>query len=273
MNWLALLTKYRGYWQKKSIAEEAKNFLQTNYLVDISGFDVIRGYRADDSYFSFVQDFIMGTISLQKLSQAMKLGRLNDQIVLKSKKAFEHLSFVSYEAADVMDQKTGHVLYHKGLSENIKICVPNDGLLKAVEQIWECKCNLLTIPLKDEAGFYNKNKSDAYDNKRITRFIVPGSYSYRKGYDLLMVAISLLPSEMMQKSEFVFCGFTLDSDKEYFDKIKKIADVFPNVIIEGMLIREELYSRYASADCVVIPTRMDLGPLTARETVARVLLY
>ena len=30
----------------------------------------------------------------------MKLGRLNDQIVLKSKKAFEHLSFVSYESAE-----------------------------------------------------------------------------------------------------------------------------------------------------------------------------
>jgi hypothetical protein len=100
LNWLALLTKYRGYWQRKSIAEEAKFFLQENYLIDISEFDVIIGYRADDSYFSFVQDFIMGTISLQKLSMAMKLGDLNDQIVLKSQRAFEQLSFVSYEKAE-----------------------------------------------------------------------------------------------------------------------------------------------------------------------------
>lgn len=100
LNWLALLTKYRGYWQRKSIAEEAKNFLQENYLIDISGYDVIVGYRADDSYFSFVQDFIMGTISLQKLSMAMKMGDLNDQIVLKSQKAFEHLAFIGYEKAD-----------------------------------------------------------------------------------------------------------------------------------------------------------------------------
>lgn len=100
LNWLALLTKYRGYWQRKSIAEEAKIFLQENYLVDISGFDVIKGYRADDSYFSFVQDFIMGTISLQKLSRAMRLGELNDQIVLKSKRAFDSIRFVSYEKAE-----------------------------------------------------------------------------------------------------------------------------------------------------------------------------
>ena len=100
LNWLALLTKYRGYWQRKSIAEEAKVFLQENYLIDISKFDVIIGYRADDSYFSFVQDFIMGTISLQKLSAAMKLGNLNDQIVLKSRKAFKQLEFQGYEKAE-----------------------------------------------------------------------------------------------------------------------------------------------------------------------------
>lgn len=45
LNSLALLTKYRCYWQRKSIAEEAKKFLQDNYLVDISEFDVIRGYH------------------------------------------------------------------------------------------------------------------------------------------------------------------------------------------------------------------------------------
>lgn len=99
LNWLALLTRYRGYWQRRSIAEEAKEFLQTNYLIDISPFDVIIGYRADDSYFSFVQDFIMGTISLQKLSEAMRLGKLGEQVVLKSEKAFERISYLSNEEA------------------------------------------------------------------------------------------------------------------------------------------------------------------------------
>lgn len=102
LNWLALLTKYRGYWRRKSIAEEAKAFLQENYLVDISAFDVIKGYRADDSYFSFVQDFIMGTISLQKLSRAMRLGDLNDQIVFKSQKALDRIEFVDYERAEAV---------------------------------------------------------------------------------------------------------------------------------------------------------------------------
>lgn len=99
LNWLAVLTKNRGYWQKKSIAEDAKVFLQEKYYVDVSDFDVIIGYRADDSYFSFSQDFIMGTISYQKLSRAMRMGKLGEQIVLKSPKAFERIKYVDNESA------------------------------------------------------------------------------------------------------------------------------------------------------------------------------
>lgn len=99
LNWLALLTKNRGYWQANSIAEQAKTFLQENYLVDTGMTDVIIGNRADDSYFSFAQDFIMGTISLQKLAEAMNLGKLGEQIVLKSEKAFGNLKYLDCELA------------------------------------------------------------------------------------------------------------------------------------------------------------------------------
>lgn len=99
LNWLALLTKNRTYWQRNSIAEDAKTFLRDNYLIDITDYDVIVGYRADDSYFSFAQDFIMGTISLQKLSRAMRLGKLGEQIVLKSQRAFEQLEYLGSERA------------------------------------------------------------------------------------------------------------------------------------------------------------------------------
>lgn len=97
LNWLALLARYRSYWQQKSIAAEAKNYLQEHFLPDISDCDVIVGYRADDSYFSFAQDFVSSTISLRQLKYAMHLGKLGEQIVLKSERAFSKLSFVGYE--------------------------------------------------------------------------------------------------------------------------------------------------------------------------------
>ena len=99
LNWLAVLAKYRSYWQRGSISEEAKNYLQQNFFIDPSPYDIIIGYRADDSYFTFAQDFAAGAISLAKLSEAMKLGKLGEQIVLKSETAFAHIRFVGAEPA------------------------------------------------------------------------------------------------------------------------------------------------------------------------------
>lgn len=100
LNWLAVLTKHRSYWQQGSIAEEAKTYLQENFYVDVSLYDVVIGYRADDSYFAFAQDFVSGAISLRKLDEAMHLGKLGEQIVLKSKKAFRALRFEGSEPVE-----------------------------------------------------------------------------------------------------------------------------------------------------------------------------
>ena len=100
LNWLAILTRYRSYWQKGSIAEEAKHYLQDHFFIDPASYDIIIGYRADDSYFSFAQDFVAGAISLSKLSEAMHLGKLGEQIVLKSEASFSQIRFIGAEPAD-----------------------------------------------------------------------------------------------------------------------------------------------------------------------------
>lgn len=100
LNWLAILAQYRTYWQKSSISEEAKKYIREHFFVNVEEYDVVIGHRADDSYFSFAQDFVSGTISLQKLSEAMRLGRLGEQIVLKSRNAFERIRFMGSEEAD-----------------------------------------------------------------------------------------------------------------------------------------------------------------------------
>lgn len=69
-------------------------------MSDISEYDVIIGYRADDSYFTFAQDFVAGVISMQKLVEAMRLGKLGEQIVLKSPKAFEQIKYLGHELVD-----------------------------------------------------------------------------------------------------------------------------------------------------------------------------
>lgn len=103
LNWLAVLTRYRSYWQRGSIAEEAKDYLQEHFYVDLSPYDIVIGYRADDSYFSFAQDFVSGAISLRKLSEAMRLGKLGEQIVLKSPSAFSQIRFLGAEPAPAVE--------------------------------------------------------------------------------------------------------------------------------------------------------------------------
>lgn len=94
LNWLAILLKNRSFETRSEISIAAKDYLLQNFLINFEGYDVIKGYRADDSYFSFANSFLNNSISLQKLNVAMKLGKLGEQIVLKSEKSFSKINFV-----------------------------------------------------------------------------------------------------------------------------------------------------------------------------------
>lgn len=100
LNWIAILLQNRIFSKRSPVARQANNYILQEFLPDISGYDVIIGYRADDSYFSYAKDFLNNTISVNQLSQAMKLGELGEQVVLKSEKAFGQIRFLGYEIAD-----------------------------------------------------------------------------------------------------------------------------------------------------------------------------
>ena len=57
------------------------DWLKEHFSVDLTGYDLVRGYRADDSYFSFARAFLSNTIPLSTLSEAMRLGNLGEQVV------------------------------------------------------------------------------------------------------------------------------------------------------------------------------------------------
>lgn len=94
LHWLSLLLENRVFDIRAPLALDARKYLLENFHVDISNTDIVKGYRADDSYFTFANDFIMGAISYRQLQNAMKLGKLGRQIMIKSPSAFERLEFV-----------------------------------------------------------------------------------------------------------------------------------------------------------------------------------
>lgn len=103
LNWLAVLLENREFDVPSGLALEAKEYILKNFAVPYKRYDAIIGYRADDSYFSFAQDFINGTISYRQLGNAMHLGKLGQQFVLKSEKAFQAIHYVGCEVADASE--------------------------------------------------------------------------------------------------------------------------------------------------------------------------
>ena len=103
LHWLTVLLKNRQFRITNPIAKDAREYLFENFVVETDSYDVIIGYRADDSYFSFAEDFLNNAISVKKLSKAMMLGNLGEQVVLVSKKAFDSIKFI--EASEVKRSK------------------------------------------------------------------------------------------------------------------------------------------------------------------------
>ncbi len=100
LNWIALLLQYRIPKGLNPNDEQARDYIINNFSVDLTDIDVIIGYRADDSYFSFARDFVKNAITVSQLSRAMELGKLGIQVVLHSEKAFEQLTYVNSTIAE-----------------------------------------------------------------------------------------------------------------------------------------------------------------------------
>lgn len=97
LEWVALLLKYRHFDLRLPTATLARKELVERFCPDLSGIDVVVGYRADDSYFSYVRSFVENALPLSSLEEALVLGDLGEQTVLVSGKAFGQLAFGGYE--------------------------------------------------------------------------------------------------------------------------------------------------------------------------------
>jgi len=100
LNWLAILMENRIGRLSTPIERQGREYLLEHFLPDYKEADIIVGYRADDSYFSFARSFVGNGISLRQLGHAMHLGKLGHQYVLISEKAFNQIAFAGYDIVD-----------------------------------------------------------------------------------------------------------------------------------------------------------------------------
>jgi hypothetical protein len=94
--WIATLLKYRrpdeaneGY--TKVLCDE---FIKM-YAEDVSKYDAVIGWRADDRYYNFANRFVTSALPLEIIEQALTLGDLGKQVMIRSEKAFGIIKQVS----------------------------------------------------------------------------------------------------------------------------------------------------------------------------------
>ena len=100
LNWIAILVEHRVFPIKTPVARRARQYLIDNFGINVNAYDLIIGYRADDSYFDYAEAFVNNGITVEQLARAMRLGKLGEQIVIKSQFAFSKIKFEGFEIAD-----------------------------------------------------------------------------------------------------------------------------------------------------------------------------
>ncbi len=88
--WLAELMKHREASDSRRYQVLAGKFIR-KYGVDVSDYDVIKGWRADASYFYIAKEFVRDNIDVEILEELLSLGNLGIQYCLKSELAFSNL--------------------------------------------------------------------------------------------------------------------------------------------------------------------------------------
>lgn len=100
LNWIAVLMEHRLFSIKTPVARRAKAYLLDHFGVNVNAFDLVMGYRADDSYFDYAEAFLNNSITVEQLAKAMRLGKLGEQIVIKSRFAFSQLQYQGFDIAE-----------------------------------------------------------------------------------------------------------------------------------------------------------------------------
>lgn len=90
LSWLAELMKHREAADSKRYRMLAEKFI-SKYGINTDSYDVIKGWRANASYFYIAKEFVRDNIDMDILEELLSLGGLGIQYCVKSELAFSKL--------------------------------------------------------------------------------------------------------------------------------------------------------------------------------------
>jgi hypothetical protein len=96
LSWLAELMKHREAADSKRYRVLSRKFIE-KYGIESENYDVIKGWRANASYFYIAREFVRDNIDVEILEELLSLGGLGIQYCIKSERAYEKLLEIKEE--------------------------------------------------------------------------------------------------------------------------------------------------------------------------------
>ena len=93
LSWLAELMKHRDASDSRRYKVLSKKFIAA-YGIDTSEYDVIKGWRANASYFYMAKEFVRDNMDIEILEELLSLCGLGIQYCIKSELAYSKLAEV-----------------------------------------------------------------------------------------------------------------------------------------------------------------------------------
>ena len=111
LSWLAELMKHRDAADSKRYRVLSRKFID-KYGIDTSTYDVIKGWRANASYFYIAKEFVRDNIDIDILEELLSLGSLGIQYCIKTEKAYSHLREIPDDIS-IVDYQQFNEKYNK----------------------------------------------------------------------------------------------------------------------------------------------------------------
>jgi hypothetical protein len=89
--WLSALAQYRYGRNEPALRRERRQSFIDAFPVNCEQSEVIIGWRANDRYFAYLKYFLNSDISYEAVVQAIMLGNLGKQVVIKGQQAYKQL--------------------------------------------------------------------------------------------------------------------------------------------------------------------------------------
>ena len=90
LTWLAELMKHRNADDSRRYRILSVKFIE-KYGIDTSEYDIIKGWRANASYFYIAKEFVRDNVDMDILEELLSLGGLGIQYCIKTEKAYSGL--------------------------------------------------------------------------------------------------------------------------------------------------------------------------------------